>query len=252
MRYLILAAGMGRRLGDAGAGLPKCLIDVDGETLISRILRQIRRVDRDADIRVVLGYRSERVTPLVDGCRIVINPFFEVAGINASLWLAREAFDAPVMLLHGDVVLAEDLATRLLAATADSLMAFDSAIRDPREINVAVENGRIVRFDEDFAGYSGMYAGMLKLSRRSARVFAGELDRRVREGFSRPRDYYFFAVRAIIDACRLPILAFDIAGQAWQEIDRAEHIAAARARLAGGGTPGYAFQVAPGGCGTKT
>ena len=32
MRYLILAAGMGRRLGAAGAGLPKCLIEVNGES----------------------------------------------------------------------------------------------------------------------------------------------------------------------------------------------------------------------------
>jgi hypothetical protein len=60
---------------------------------------------------------------------------------------------------------------------------------------------------------------------------ARTLDQRVREGFDTARDYYFFAVRAMIEQYRIAVSAFDIAGRAWQEIDRAEHIAAARARL---------------------
>ena len=34
MRYLIPAAGMGRRMGDTLRGLPKCMIDIGGEPLI--------------------------------------------------------------------------------------------------------------------------------------------------------------------------------------------------------------------------
>jgi choline kinase len=231
MRYLILAAGMGRRLGGAGAGLPKCLIDVNGETVIGRLLRQIRRNDSTADIHVVLGFRSEAVAPVVDGCRIIINPFFDMTGINASLWFARESFDRPLMLIHADLVLADDLASVLLTADAETLMAFDSTLRDPAEVNVAVAAGRVTRFDENFAGYSGLYAGVLKLSLRAARAFAETLDHRVRQGFNEPRDYYFFVVRAIIEQYGIAVSAFDIAGRAWQEIDRAEHIAAARARF---------------------
>ena len=85
MRYLILAAGMGKRMGSAGAAGPKCLIDIGGEPLIGRLLRQIRTHDPAADIHVVLGYRAETVAPVLAGCRIVINPFFDITGINASL-----------------------------------------------------------------------------------------------------------------------------------------------------------------------
>ena len=231
MRYLILAAGMGRRLGAAGAGLPKCLIEVNGETLIARLLRQIRRNDPAADIHGVLGYRSDAVTPAVHGCRIILNPFFDTTGINASMWFARDAFDRPLMLIHADLVLADDLADALLTAEAETLMAFDSTLRDPTEVNVAVAAGRVTRFDENFTGYSGLYAGVLKLSEPAASAFAQTLDQRVRQGFDTPRDYYFFAVRAIIEQHAIAVSAFDIAGRAWQEIDRAEHIAAARARF---------------------
>ena len=132
MRYLILAAGMGKRMGSAGAAGPKCLIDIGGEPLIGRLLRQIRTHDPAAEIDVVLGYRAETVAPVLAGCRIVINPFFDITGINASLWFARASFDRALMVIHGDVVLSDDLAARLFAADApiaDRLRQLGPAIR---------------------------------------------------------------------------------------------------------------------------
>ena len=96
MRYLILAAGLGRRMGKTGPALPKCLIDIDGETVIGRLLRQIRSHDAAAEVHVVLGYRSEMVASAIGGCRVIVNPFFDITGINASLWFARDSFDRPM------------------------------------------------------------------------------------------------------------------------------------------------------------
>lgn len=235
MRYLIPAAGMGRRMGDAAAGVPKCMIEVNGETLIARLLRQIRTSDPEADIRVIVGFRSEAVVPVIAGCRIIVNPFFDRTGINGSIWLARESFEQPVTLIHADLLLGDDLARELFSATPETLMAYDSSLRIDSEVNVAVDGGRVVRFDENFPGYTGLYAGVLKLSLPAARAFSDALDRRIVQGFNDPRDYYFFAVRAIIDGHGIPIDAFDCSGHPWQEIDRAEHIEAARARF--GRTP---------------
>jgi len=230
MRYLILAAGMGRRMGDAASARPKCLIDIDGEPVIGRLLRQIRSHDAAADIHVVLGYRHEMILPVIDGCRPVVNPFFDITGINASLWFARESFDRPLTVIHGDVVLGDDLAARLLTAESESLIAFDSAVRNPKEINVAVSAGRVTRFGVNFAGFDGAYAGILKLSERAAGTFATTLDRRIRRGFNEARTYYFFVVRALIEDHGVVFSPFDFAGELWQEIDYVEDIDAARLR----------------------
>ena len=231
MRYLILAAGMGKRMGAAHGAVPKCLIDIDGEPLIARLLRQIRGYDPSADVRVVLGYRSELIEPLVEGCRIVVNPFFDITGINASLWFARESFDRPLMVIHGDVVLSEELAAGLIATAAESLVAYDSSVLDPREINVAVAGDRVTRFGVNFSGYSGAYAGILKLSAHAARLFAETLDRRVRRGFNEARTYYFFVMRKLIADPGITFAPFDFAPHRWKEIDYVEDIAIARSRI---------------------
>lgn len=237
MRYLILAAGMGRRMGEAQANVPKCLIEIGGEPLIGRLLRQIRQRDSEADVHVVLGYRSEIIAPVVAGCRIVTNPFFDITGINASLWFARDAFDRPLMVIHGDVVLSDELAADLIAAEAESLVAYDSTVLDPKEINVAVAGGRVTRFGVNYAGYSGAYAGLFKLSEPAARLFADTLDRRVRRGFNEPRTYYFFVMRRLLAEPGVVLAAFDLAGYRWQEIDYRKDVAVARARFGAAGEP---------------
>lgn len=231
MRYLILAAGLGRRMGNAGTALPKCLIDIDGETILGRLVRQIRSHDPAADIHAVLGYRSELVAPLLSGSRIVINPFFDITGVNASLWFARESFGRPLMVIHGDIVLSDGLAARLFTAEPESLIGYDSTILDPKEINVAIAAGRITRFGVNYAPFAGAYAGVLKLSERAASGFAETLDRRVRRGFNEARTYYFFVVRALIEDYGIAFSPFDFAGRQWQEIDYPGDIAAARTKL---------------------
>ena len=53
---VIAAAGLGSRLGH---GLPKCMLEIDGRTVLSRLVDAIRpHTDR---IHVVVGYREEMI-----------------------------------------------------------------------------------------------------------------------------------------------------------------------------------------------
>ena len=235
MRYLVLLAGMGRRMGRDYARTAKCLVDVGGEPLVARLLRQIRAADADADVHVVLGFQSEAIMPWVRGCAIAVNPFFDITGINASLWFARASFDRALTVIHGDVVLSDALAADLFGDAAPSLVAYDSSVLDPLEINVAVAGDRITRFGVNFGGYAGAYAGIFRLSAHAARVFADTLDRRVRRGFNEPRTYYFFVMRRLIADPDVRFVAFDVARRGFFEVDRPGDLLELRQALAGDG-----------------
>jgi len=235
VRYLVLLAGMGRRMGSEYARTPKCLIDIGGEPLVARLLRQIRAADPHADIHVVLWFQSDAIMSWVDGCEVVLNPFFDITGINASLWFARASFDHALTIIHGDVVLSDALAADLFKAAAPSLVAYDGSVRDPLEINVAVDDGRVTRFGVNFDGYAGAYAGIVKLSAHAARLFADTLDARVRRGFNEPRTYYFFVMRRLIADPGVRFTPFDVAGRGYWEVDRPEDVVRLRQALAGDG-----------------
>ena len=45
MQAIILAAGMGRRLGELTKGNTKCMLEVNGEKLIDRVIRRLFALD---------------------------------------------------------------------------------------------------------------------------------------------------------------------------------------------------------------
>ena len=60
MQAVILAAGMGKRLGDLTKGNTKCMIQVGGETLISRLLHQLDKQNL-SQIILVVGYKAQEL-----------------------------------------------------------------------------------------------------------------------------------------------------------------------------------------------
>ena len=207
------------------------MIEIAGEPLIIRLLRQIRAIDAAADIHVVLGYRREVVMPVLGNANVILNPLFEVTGMDTSLWFARQTFDRPLMVVHADLVLSDRLARALLTAESPTLMAYDGSIRNSGDINLAVAARRVARFDENLHEFNGVYAGVLKLSQHAASTFVNTLDRQIRSGRHDPKAYYFHVVRALIEDFGIEIDALDIAGNDWQEIDRPDDVVAARARF---------------------
>jgi choline kinase len=228
MNYVIPAAGMGTRMGTRDNPLPKCLIRIGAETLLERLVRQIRTCDATAVICVVAGFKKAAVAAHAPGCSIIVNPFFDITGINASLWFARECFTDAVTVIHGDIIFSDTLIRDMLACRHASYMGYDSSILDPKELNVRVVDNRIARFGVKFAGYSGAYAGVMRFQAEHARLFAGLLDNRMQRGFNDRRTYYFQFIRAMINDHGAAIGAFDFAGYDWAEIDYSRDVERAR------------------------
>lgn len=100
---MIAAAGLGSRLGH---GLPKCMLDVHGTTILSRLIEAIApHTDR---IHVVVGYREEMVIDHVAshhrGVVLVRNPDFRTTNTITSLRLGARGLDGQVLFVDGDTV----------------------------------------------------------------------------------------------------------------------------------------------------
>lgn len=72
---IILAAGFGMRMVPINHFTPKALLEVNGETLIERIIKQLHEVEV-RDITVVVGFMKESFEYLIDtyGVKLIVNP----------------------------------------------------------------------------------------------------------------------------------------------------------------------------------
>ena len=64
MQAIILAAGMGKRLGDLTKDNTKCMIKVNGTYLIDRLLSQLDSLNLERII-LVIGYQGEKLRTVI-------------------------------------------------------------------------------------------------------------------------------------------------------------------------------------------
>lgn len=88
---IILAAGFGMRMVPINTEMPKGLLEVNGEPLIERIIKQLHEVGIQ-EIYVVVGFMKEKYEYLMDeyGVELVVNPDYAAKNNLHSLRLVKE------------------------------------------------------------------------------------------------------------------------------------------------------------------
>lgn len=91
---IILAAGFGMRMVPINTEYPKALIEVKGEPLIERLIRQLNEAGI-TDISVVVGFMKESFEYLIDefGVRLIVNSDYAVKNNLHSLSRAVKSLD---------------------------------------------------------------------------------------------------------------------------------------------------------------
>ncbi len=146
----LFAAGSSQRLGAAGDGTPKSLLEVGGRRLIDFHLENavalgVRR------LAIVVGYRAQEYRAAVGDhyrgvpIEYVPNPFFAEFGQVHSLRVGRALFDRPAVLVNADVLCPPDFMGRLLAAPEPNVMLLDPdyPVLTGDEVIICGEGGRV-------------------------------------------------------------------------------------------------------------
>jgi histidinol-phosphate/aromatic aminotransferase/cobyric acid decarboxylase-like protein/choline kinase len=127
MQAIILAAGMGKRLGKYTQEGTKCMVRVNGKSLIERALEalELAGVRR---IVLVVGYRAEYLRSFLEGkypkldIVFVVNEIYATTNNIYSLWLAREYLSSDdTVLLESDLIFQPEILQKLVAASEPNL-----------------------------------------------------------------------------------------------------------------------------------
>ena len=153
MQAIILAAGMGKRLGEYTQNNTKCMVRVGGETLIERVLGQLDKLHLSRII-IVIGYKGAELkeylstisihTPL----KFVENPIFDKTNNIYSLYLAKDYMrEQDTLLLESDIILEDAVLTKLVNHPYPDLALVDKyeSWMDGTVVTIDEEN-RIQRF----------------------------------------------------------------------------------------------------------
>lgn len=148
MQAIILAAGMGRRLGEYTRDNTKCMLPVNGERLIDRVLGQLSQLGLSRVV-IVVGYKGQNLIDYIghrydDRLKIeyVNNPVYDKTNNIYSLSLAKDKLqEDDTLLIESDLIFDDRLFRMILDNPYPNL-----ALVDKYETWM---DGTMVRIDED-------------------------------------------------------------------------------------------------------
>lgn len=131
MQAVILAAGLGRRLGELTSHNTKCMLEVNGTRLIDRMLSQLHDLDLSRII-IVTGHEGANLRNYLNdrypGNDIIFidNPVYATSNNIYSLWLTREyLYEDDTLLLESDLIF-EDAVLKLALESSCPTLALVS------------------------------------------------------------------------------------------------------------------------------
>ena len=231
MTYIILAAGKGNNLQPLTLKYAKTSYRLDEETtVLQRMVRTIRRADKDAEIVVVVGYKAAEVKRELEGENVifVMNPFYEVTNSISSLWFAREYLEREnVAIVHGDVVFEDDIITNILTVPTDHpYVLTDSSYRSHGAYNVVSRGDRVLVMSKKLENFTAKYCCLTKLDPVSSRLLKEEIDSMINENMY---DQFFEdSLVQMIMFHDFRLSCKDIAGKKWSEVDSVDDLLAAQ------------------------
>ena len=120
MQAIILAAGMGRRLGELTQNNTKCMLEVNGIRLIDRYLIQLAKYNLDRII-IVVGYEGQKLIDYIQAnypdrnIEFVNNPIYDKTNNIYSLALAKEYLcNDDTILMESDLIVEDAIIDKLV------------------------------------------------------------------------------------------------------------------------------------------
>jgi choline kinase len=122
-RAVVLAAGQGHRLRPLTDTRPKCLIEIDGRSLLDRQIDVLRSRGIE-DIIVLGGYRAKQLP--TDRATVAVNKRYAETNMLWTLFTVEELLQAPLIVAYGDIIYSARVLDSLLASQADVSVVIDS------------------------------------------------------------------------------------------------------------------------------
>jgi histidinol-phosphate/aromatic aminotransferase/cobyric acid decarboxylase-like protein/CTP:phosphocholine cytidylyltransferase-like protein len=236
MQAIILAAGMGKRLGEYTHDNTKCMLEVNGVRLIDRALDALKEVGVSR-IVLVVGYKGQNVKDYVGDyyadipIKYVENPIYDKTNNIYSLYLAKGyLLSEDSLLLESDIIFEPSIIKKLVDNPFPNLALVDKfeSWMDGTVVKIDDDN-RIIRlidksrfhFDDINEYYKtvNIYKFSKDFSERYYVPFLIAYSTALGDN-----EYYEQVLRIILHLQDAPLRALPLSGERWYEIDDAQDL----------------------------
>lgn len=219
MKIVILAAGIGSRLGNP---FPKPLTPLkNGKSIMEMQIESLSNQFSIDDINVVVGFKKDLIMERFPELMYIYNPFFDRTNTSKSLLQAlRKNKKNDVLWLNGDVVFDGKL-LQLLQSHIDnqsSFVAVNTSKVAEEEVKYTLKDGYINSLSKTVKNGLGEAVGINFISKKDIEFFIKRLEE------CDDNDYFERGLEIAIEKDQLKVSAVDISEFDCVEVDFREDL----------------------------
>ena len=181
MKIIVLAAGQGTRLRPLTDDKPKCMVEINGRSIIERQLDVFERNGvEEKDICILTGYKDDVLkNHLRDkNVNFIKNDNFETTNMVCTLMCAKELINSEdeIIISYGDIVYSDDIFNKIKNSSKDISVIVDEGwlsywqkrcdnpLDDAETLKIN-ENGELTEIGQktnDLKDVQAQYIGLMK------------------------------------------------------------------------------------------
>ena len=187
MKVIIIAAGTGARLGKEVSKLPKALLEVNGQTILSRQISILKKIGV-SEIVVITGPYAEKF-PSID-VTYVNDRDYDEHDILGSLIVAKDYIEGDIVITYSDILFDENVLRQIIQQECDIGIAIDMDWKQAYEgrtlhplteaENVLLDdNKNVLKIQKNIKSNTDMvgeFLGLIKLSSHGAKILTDKFE----------------------------------------------------------------------------
>ncbi|HLC96101.1 MAG TPA: phosphocholine cytidylyltransferase family protein [Candidatus Nanoarchaeia archaeon] len=199
MKAIILAAGMGTRLGKYTKELPKGMLTFKGKSLIEHQLNTLRSCGI-TDIIIVKGYMPDKIN--FPGVKYYENKDYATTNMVETLFAAEPEMDDAILVCYADILYEKKILKKVLEAKVDIGVTIDENYWDywkarldhPEEDteSLVIKDGKIIDLGDTKAPLEKAkvrYVGLIKFSKKGVEALKQVYNKNKKKFFHRDQPW---------------------------------------------------------------
>jgi len=184
LKVIFLAAGKGKRLGDLTESFPKCLLKINGKSILERDMDAFLK-NGIKDFIIITGPHDEQFD--FQNVHYIQDINHEEHDVLGTLMEARNFLDDDIIVSYTDIIYDESIVKSLLDFSGDIGLAVDMNWKEAyigrtehpvaEAANTMIKNNSVLKIGhqmERFGEYTdnmiGEFLGIMKLSKNGAKI----------------------------------------------------------------------------------
>jgi L-glutamine-phosphate cytidylyltransferase len=227
VKAIILAAGLGSRLGKVTSNNHKSLIKLGKKTILGRLVEQFEACGIK-NIQIICGHQKKKIDKKFANYKTFYYPKYKTTNNLHTLYYFKKLLNDDCIISFADIVLDKKIIRRLINVKKKITLCIDTLQYRKGTMKIDLYKDQIKYIGNSPKTKSGNYIGILKIKKKSLKSFISSM----KELLKKSNNFYFTeAINLMINKKYYKINYLDVKKNFWFEIDNYNDLTYARKKI---------------------